>query len=56
MCHIWSGQRRTRFRRGNRKESGHFEDLGIEGSEILKRALNKVHRSGLYLCSSGQGR
>jgi len=53
VSHIGNGQRPTRFRSGNRKERGHFEDLGIDGSEILKRVLNLVQPSGLDLCGSG---
>ena len=53
MSRIGSTQRRTRFRGGNRKERGNFEDLSTDGSEVLKRALNRVQSSGLYLCGSG---
>lgn len=50
---FWERKKRTRFRRGKPNERAHFEDLAIDGTKTLKRALNRVRRSVLNLSGSG---
>jgi hypothetical protein len=48
MRHVWEERKiRVRFRRGNVKESGHLQDLGVDGRILLKRIFNNIGGGGL---------